>query len=136
MFASRTLADPRASSALPRRCDKRFSRSDELTRHVRIHQTDRGRKKANQQAAASGTNSPNGKEGVRPKKESTSRQGTPSEEVRRVLSLALSANGQADRSGQRFQGDGSPEPQHRQQPGPYGPPMMGYVRPFSLHLLE
>lgn len=33
-------------------CEKRFSRSDELTRHSRIHQTDRGKKKAAAQAAA------------------------------------------------------------------------------------
>lgn len=47
----------------PCSCDKRFSRSDELTRHVRIHQTDRGRKKA-ASAAASRTNSPRTSPGI------------------------------------------------------------------------
>lgn len=48
------------SAALVNRCDKRFSRSDELTRHVRIHASDRGRKKAAAQAAAAAAAAGNG----------------------------------------------------------------------------
>lgn len=67
-----------------RRCEKRFSRSDELTRHIRIHSSERGRKKTAQQqaaaaaaAAAGGTPPVPGKKG----KQGQSRQGSPSDEV-------------------------------------------------------
>ena len=71
------------------RCEKRFSRSDELTRHVRIHSSDRGRKKTAQQqaaaaaAAAAAANGqpppPTGKKGSKAARES--RQPSPAVEV-------------------------------------------------------
>jgi len=71
------------------RCEKRFSRSDELTRHVRIHSSDRGRKKTAQQqaaaaaAAAAAANGqpppPTGKKGSKAARES--KQPSPAPEI-------------------------------------------------------
>lgn len=148
-------------------CDKRFSRSDELTRHVRIHQTDRGRKKASQQAAsnaASPATSPNtaARENMeraamgRKIKGRDSRAATPDDDVSAVSfecsvwersgsvygmdwQATLGAGGLGERLERTRKltfafslQDGSPEPPHHPQPGPYGPPMMGYVRLSTL----
>jgi hypothetical protein len=87
-----------ATTVFKNRCEKRFSRSDELTRHVRIHSSERGRKKTAQQQAqaqaAAVATAMNG--GVAPPpstgkkaKGRESRQNSPGDEVRFPLFPSL-----------------------------------------------